>query len=53
MHLDRTSRTAMSVEGLAHPIARTRGPGLITQCVDHPAAGYSPSPDLFLLGRYR
>lgn len=34
----------MPVEGLAHPIARARGPGLITQHVDHPAKGYSPSP---------
>ena len=37
-------RDSMPVEGLAHPITRTRGPGLITQRVDLPARNYSPSP---------
>jgi hypothetical protein len=38
----------MPAEGLVHPIARARGPGLITQHVDHPAEVYSPSPPITL-----
>jgi len=46
----------MPTEGLAHPITRTRGPGLITQHVDHPAgatplrhrAGYRSSTTVHL-----
>src|SRR3954471_11591169 len=34
----------MPVEGLVHLQSQARGPGLITQRVDHPAWDYSPSP---------
>jgi hypothetical protein len=32
----------MPVEGLAHLLSQARGPGLITQRVDHPAVGLLP-----------